>query len=57
MQAFINMSVAGLARRGIPPPLVSAGGSSLLINLLAMGVLAEHFAAGLEDGGGGGDAR
>ncbi len=41
MQAFINMSVAtGLApTKGIPLPLVSAGGSSLLVNLLAMGIL------------------
>jgi cell division protein FtsW len=41
MQAFINMSVVtGLApTKGIPLPLVSAGGSSLLVNLLAMGIL------------------
>jgi cell division protein FtsW len=41
MQAFINMSVVtGLApTKGIPLPFVSAGGSSLLVNLLAMGIL------------------
>jgi cell division protein FtsW len=40
-QAFMNMSVAiGLMpTKGIPLPLVSAGGSSLLINLLGLGVL------------------
>ena len=41
VQAFINMSVVlGLMpTKGIPLPLVSAGGSSLLISLLGMGVL------------------
>ena len=41
IQAFINMSVVtGLApTKGIPLPLISAGGSSLMINLLAMGIL------------------
>jgi cell division protein FtsW len=41
IQAFINMSVVlGLMpTKGIPLPFVSAGGSSLLINLLGMGVL------------------
>jgi cell division protein FtsW len=41
VQAFINMSVVlgMLPTKGIPLPLVSAGGSSLLINLLGMGVL------------------
>jgi cell division protein FtsW len=41
VQAFVNMSVVlGLApTKGIPLPFVSAGGSSLLINLLGMGVL------------------
>ena len=41
VQALINMSVAlGLMpTKGLPLPLVSAGGSSLLINLLGMGVL------------------
>jgi cell division protein FtsW len=40
-QAFINMSVVlGLApTKGIPLPFVSNGGSSLLVNLLGMGVL------------------
>ncbi len=40
-QAFVNMSVVlGLMpTKGIPLPLVSFGGSSLLINLLGMGVL------------------
>jgi rod shape determining protein RodA len=41
MQAFVNMSVVlGLMpTKGIPLPFVSAGGSSLLISLMAMGVL------------------
>jgi cell division protein FtsW len=41
VQAFINMSmVLGLTpTKGIPLPLVSSGGSSLLINLLGIGVL------------------
>ncbi len=41
VQAFVNMSVVlGLMpTKGLPLPLVSAGGSSLLINLLGMGVL------------------
>ena len=41
VQAFVNMSVVlGLMpTKGIPLPFVSAGGSSLIINLLGMGVL------------------
>ncbi len=41
LQAFVNMSVVlGLMpTKGIPLPLVSNGGSSMLINLLAIGVL------------------
>jgi len=41
VQAFVNMSVVlGLMpTKGIPLPYISSGGSSLLINLLAMGVL------------------
>ncbi len=41
VQAFVNMSVVLglLPTKGIPLPLVSAGGSSLLINLLGMGML------------------
>ena len=41
IQAFINMSVVlGLMpTKGIPLPLVSAGGSSLLISLVGMGML------------------
>ena len=41
VQAFVNMSVVlGLMpTKGIPLPLVSHGGSSLLVNLLALGVL------------------
>jgi cell division protein FtsW len=41
VQAFVNMSVALglLPTKGIPLPFVSAGGSSLLINLTGMGVL------------------
>ncbi len=40
-QAFVNISVVlGLVpTKGLPLPFVSAGGSSLLINLLGMGVL------------------
>ena len=41
VQAFVNMSVVIglLPTKGIPLPLVSAGGSSLVISLLALGVL------------------
>ena len=41
VQAFINVSVvlALLPTKGIPLPFVSAGGSSLLINLVGMGML------------------
>ncbi|MGE0450051.1 MAG: putative lipid II flippase FtsW [Vicinamibacterales bacterium] len=41
IQALVNMSVVlgMLPTKGIPLPFVSAGGSSLLINLLGMGVL------------------
>jgi cell division protein FtsW len=41
VQAFVNMSVVVglLPTKGITLPLVSNGGSSLLINLLALGVL------------------
>jgi len=41
VQAFVNMSVVlgMLPTKGIPMPLVSAGGSSLLISLLGIGVL------------------
>ncbi|HLG53980.1 MAG TPA: putative lipid II flippase FtsW [Vicinamibacterales bacterium] len=41
VQALVNISVVLglLPTKGIPLPLVSAGGSSLLINLLGMGVL------------------
>jgi cell division protein FtsW len=41
LQAFVNMSVVlGLMpTKGIPLPLVSNGGSSMLINLLGVGVL------------------
>jgi len=41
VQAFINISVVLglLPTKGIPLPFVSAGGSSLLINLLGMGIL------------------
>jgi cell division protein FtsW len=41
MQAFVNISVVlGLMpTKGIPLPLVSNGGSSMLMNLLAVGVL------------------
>jgi cell division protein FtsW len=41
VQAFVNMSVvlSLLPTKGIPLPFVSFGGSSLLINLVGMGVL------------------
>ncbi|MCC7031442.1 MAG: putative lipid II flippase FtsW [Acidobacteria bacterium] len=41
LQAFVNISVVLglLPTKGIPLPLVSAGGSSLLISLLGIGVL------------------
>ena len=41
LQAFINISVVlGLMpTKGIPLPFVSNGGSSLLINLVGMGIL------------------
>ena len=41
VQGFINMSVVlgMMPTKGIPLPLVSAGGSSLLINMLGMGIL------------------
>jgi cell division protein FtsW len=41
VQAFVNMSVVLglLPTKGIPLPLVSAGGSSLVMSLLGMGVL------------------
>ena len=41
VQAFVNISVVlGLMpTKGIPLPFVSVGGSSLLINLLGMGIL------------------
>jgi cell division protein FtsW len=41
VQALVNMSVVlgMMPTKGIPLPLVSAGGSSLLINLLGMGIL------------------
>ena len=41
LQAFINISVVlgMMPTKGIPLPFVSMGGSSLLVNLLGMGVL------------------
>ncbi|MGE3843671.1 MAG: putative lipid II flippase FtsW [Vicinamibacterales bacterium] len=41
LQAMVNISVVLglLPTKGIPLPLLSAGGSSLLINLVAMGIL------------------
>jgi cell division protein FtsW len=41
VQGFINMSVniGLLPTKGIPLPFVSNGGSSLLVNLVAMGIL------------------
>ena len=51
LQAFINISVAlGLMpTKGIPLPFVSAGGSSLLVSMVGMGVLlnvSQHASAG-----------
>jgi cell division protein FtsW len=50
VQALVNISVvlSLMPTKGIPLPFVSAGGSSLLINLLGMGVLlnvSQHAAA------------
>jgi cell division protein FtsW len=41
IQAFINMSVVLglLPTKGIPLPFISQGGSSMLVNLIGMGVL------------------
>lgn len=41
LQAFVNMSVvlSLLPPKGIPLPFVSSGGSSLVVNLIAMGIL------------------
>jgi cell division protein FtsW len=41
LQALVNISVVLglLPTKGIPLPFVSAGGSSLLVNLLGMGIL------------------
>jgi cell division protein FtsW len=41
LQAFVNISVVTklLPTKGIPLPFVSAGGSSLLISMVAMGIL------------------
>jgi cell division protein FtsW len=41
LQAFVNISVVTklVPTKGIPLPFVSAGGSSLLINMIAMGIL------------------
>ncbi|MEO8069948.1 MAG: putative lipid II flippase FtsW [Acidobacteriota bacterium] len=41
LQAFVNISVVSglLPTKGIPLPFVSNGGSSLVINLVAMGIL------------------
>ena len=50
VQAFVNISVvlSLLPTKGIPLPLVSSGGSSLLVSLAAMGILlniSQHEAA------------
>ena len=44
-QAFINISVVLglLPTKGIPLPLLSNGGSSLLVSLLGIGILPEHY--------------
>jgi len=57
-QAFVNVSVVLglLPTKGIPLPLVSSGGSSLLVNLASLGVLlnisqhAVHDSAAMEPG-------
>ena len=54
-QAFINISVVLglLPTKGIPLPLVSSGGSSLLVNLLGMGILlniSQHETPWTDDG-------
>ena len=51
IQAFVNISVVLglLPTKGIPLPFVSAGGSSLVINLIGMGILlnvSQHAASG-----------
>ena len=52
VQAFVNISVVlGLMpTKGIPLPFVSAGGSSLLINLVGHGHSAERVAARVDRG-------
>jgi cell division protein FtsW len=58
VQAFVNVSVVTglMPTKGIPLPFVSSGGSSLLINLVAMGMLlnitqqASPTAAAVNDG-------
>ena len=60
VQAFVNISVVLglLPTKGIPLPFVSAGGSSLLINLLGMGVLLNvRSTRRRSDDGSGDDAR
>jgi cell division protein FtsW len=41
LQAFINLSVVLglLPAKGIPLPLISAGGTSLVLTLLSLGVI------------------
>jgi cell division protein FtsW len=51
VQAFVNISVVldMMPTKGIPLPLVSFGGSSLVISLLGMGILlnvSQHAAPG-----------
>jgi cell division protein FtsW len=53
VQAFVNMSVVIglLPTKGIPLPLISSGGSSLLVNLLGLGVLlniSQHEVSGAQ---------
>jgi cell division protein FtsW len=55
MQAFVNLSVVLglLPTKGIPLPFVSNGGSSMLVNLFAMGILlniTQHASAVSPDG-------
>jgi cell division protein FtsW len=59
VQALVNVSVIlrMLPNKGIPLPFVSNGGSSLVVNMIAMGVLlniSQQAASGKALGGGGG---
>lgn len=59
VQAFFNMSVniALMPAKGIPLPFVSSGGSSLLVNLVAMGILLNISQRGSPSAGAAVEAR